>query len=197
VSEIDSIVFVPEDLQQLELYPKLQGMMNHIIDNALVEFEDVRYKYSGPDVVREEVISEIIKELGFSYITEIMSTLTGYEFNTLLEFVGLINLLKGSREGLELVLKLLGLDALIQEWWEQSPTGEPDTFIITVIMNTTYVTDPLATLNKVKDFVKEYVYPTISNIDFRFTLSFAEKNCNFGAFSKAYYYGQIQAALPI
>lgn len=197
MSEIDSLQFVPEKLRQLELYPKLQAMLNHVLDAALTEFADVRYKDTEPSLVDTDVITNIINERGFQYISDIMSTITGFEFNTLLEFIGLVNLLKGSRAGLELILHLLSLDALITEWWENFPPTEADTFVITVVMNTSFITDPLATLEKVKAFCYQYVYPTISNIDFKFSLEFATKNVNFGGFSKAHYTGLIAQALPI
>lgn len=197
MSEIDALTYVPAKLQKYELWPKVASMITHIIDNFLADFADIRYKYTEPTLVSNDVITNIINDRGFGYIADIMSTLNNFEFNTLLEFIALINLLKGSRRGLELILKLLSLDALITEWWEQVPQGEPDTFVITVIMNTTTVPDPLATLEKVKVFCREYVYPVISNIDFKFSLQFATKNANFGGFIKAHYSGTIQAALPI
>lgn len=196
MSEIDSLQYVAEKLRNEELYPKVQSMMNYILDNALVEFEDVRFKYRGPDVVSGQVIQEIINELGFEYISNVMQTITNYEFNTLLEFIGLINLLKGSKQGLSLVLKLLGFDAIITEWWETSPRGQPWTFIITVVMNSSFVEDPVLTLSKVKLFIREYVFPTIFNIDFQFNFNFASRNVNFGGFHRAHYSGAIMATLP-
>jgi hypothetical protein len=98
---------------------------------------------------------------------------------------------------MELVLKLLGMNAIIQEWWEQVPVGPPDTFIITVLMNTSFVPNPALTLQKVQAFAREYVYPTISNIDFKFQLAFAERNANMGGFIRASYSGSIAQALPI
>jgi hypothetical protein len=190
-SEIDSIIYVPEKLREFELYPKIQAMLNYIMEGYFTEIEDVRYKYRGPDIVRDEVIQEIINELGFKYISNVMQTITNYEFNILLEFLGLINLLKGSKEGLQLVLKLLGFEAIISEWWELNPVGVPYTFIITIIMDGSFIQDPVLTLNKVKDFIREYVFPTIQNIDFQFNFNFAQKNVNFGGFWKAKYSGSI------
>jgi hypothetical protein len=192
-TDFDATKYVPEKLRDYELYPKLVEMLNYIIQGYAKEFEDVRLKNSGPDQVSERVITEIIQELGFGYITDVMATISGFQFNSLLEFISLVNLLKGSRTGFELILKLLGFDSVITEWWEASPQGEPMTFSIIVIMNNTYVTNVQDTLDKVKIFTRAYVFPSISNIDFRFGFSVGTKNVTFFGFSKAYYSGNILA----
>lgn len=189
----NSINFVPQNLQQQELYPKIAEMLDYIIDNFETELEDIKFKYRGPSVVREDVIKEIIIELGFEYIKDIMDTIDNFEFNVLLDFISLLNLLKGSREGLELVLKLLGFDSVVTEWWQKDPQGTPHTFDLNVIMNTTYINDVEETLEKVQIFVRNYVFPILETIDFVFAFdSFLEKNANFMAFVKMTVYGTIR-----
>lgn len=191
-TDFDASKFIPEKLKQdYELYPKVVELLNYIIQGYAEKFKDIRLKNSGPDQVREEVIKEIIKELGFEYITQVMDTITGFQFNSLLEFISLVNLLKGSRAGFELILKLLGFDSIITEWWEVSPKAQPQTYELIVIMDNTFIPNVLDTLEKVKVFSLAYVFPSISNIDFRFGLSFGEKNVTFFGFSKAHYYGNI------
>lgn len=190
-----SAEFLPEKLKDGELYQKAASMVDYIVNNALVELEDVKYKYRGPDIVREEVIKEIIKELGFQYIVDVMDTLDNFQFNALLEFVSLINLLKGSRQGLELILKLLGFNIILSEWWEQFPPAAAHTYNMTVVMNTSYVPNPVDTLNKVQVFASHYVFPVVDHIDYRFTLTFAEKNATVAGFWKAKYVGEAVATL--
>lgn len=192
----DSLSFLPENLRGYELHPKVTDMINFIITETVTELEDVKYKNTGPDIVRAEVITEIIKEKGYAYITDVMATLTNIEFNVLLAFVSLISLLKGSRQGLELVLKLLGFDSFITEWWQASPKLEPWTYDITIIMNTTFVTDVLGTLHKIEAFGEHYVFPKIHNVDFKFTIKFAEKNVNFAGFTEPHYFGRIAGRAP-
>lgn len=193
-TDFDATKFIPEKLREdYELYPKLVDMLNYIVQGYAEEFKDIRLKNSGPDEVSEEVIKEIIRELGFDYITSVMDTITGFQFNSLLEFISLVNLLKGSRTGFELILKLLGFDSVITEWWEMYPKGQPQTFNIVVIMNNTFIPDVQATLDQVKIFSRAYVFPTISNIEFRFGFSFGEKNVTFFGFFKPNYYGKILA----
>lgn len=183
--------YLAEGIKELELYPKITSMLDYIILNFETEFQDIKYKYTDPSVVSNDVIKQIIDELGFKYIADIMDTITNYQFNTMLDFLGLINLLKGSRLGMELILKLLGFDSIIAEWWEVEPKSIPDTYDITVILNNSTVLDPFATLNKVKIFARHYVYPIINNVDFRFSFALAEKNITFAGFFRPSYSGSI------
>lgn len=184
--------YLAEGIKELELYPKITSMLDYIVLNFETEFNDIKYKYTDPSVVSNDVIKQIIDELGFRYIADIMDTITNYQFNTMLDFIGLINLLKGSRLGMELILKLLGFDSIIAEWWEVEPNLDVDTYDITVILNNSTVLDPFETLNKVKIFARHYVYPIINNVDFRFSFALAEKNITFAGFFRPSYSGSIQ-----
>lgn len=184
--------FIPENLKDFELWPKIQEMMQYILDNAVEEMEDFRLKYKGPDQVRDEVIREILIEQGWNYIVDIMDTIENFEFNTLLSYVSLISQLKGSRKGLELVLRLLGFESIIQEWWEDPDNiGEPWTYEITVLVNASNVPDIFATIAKVEEFSRNYVFAQISNIDVQFLFeNFAEKGTIMGGFIKPTYSGK-------
>lgn len=195
-NSFNSLDAIPENLKTLDLYPKVTDMMNFIIKKYAEEFEDISLKHRGPNVVREEVIKNIITELGFEYITNVMDTIQNVEFNTLLEFVSLINLLKGSRTGLELVLNLLGFDSIIREWWEQDPNHEVYTFEIVIIMDNNNVPDAVATLELVKVFARAYVFPLVENIDFRFNLEIGTLTAISAGFFKPHYYGTILARIP-
>lgn len=188
--------FLPMALKQYELYPKISEMLQFILAGAVVELEDVKYKYSRPDAVSDEVIKQIVQELGFQYIRDVMDTLENFEFTALLDFLSLISLLKGSRQGLELILKLLGFDSIIKEWWEPDPMRPVYTYELIVIMNTTFVPDIFGTLDKIQIFARQYVFPVLENIDFRFQLTFAEKNVNFAGFWRLKYSGRIFQRVP-
>jgi len=171
--------YLPEGIRDridMPIYEKVCEMLDYVITNANEEFKDIKYKLSGPDAVSDEVIIEVINELGFSYITDIIDTLTGIEFNILLNFVSLLHLLKGHRDGLELILNILGFDFEITENWEASPKFAPYTFDISIFMNTTVVTDVLATLERLKTFAEHYVYPRFRITTLVFDFDLAEKN---------------------
>lgn len=184
--------FLPENLRDYELYPKISEMLEYILAGAVVELQDVKYKYQRPDLASEDVIKEIIQELGYQYIKDVMDTINNFQFNTLLDFLSLIQLLKGSRTGLDLILKLLGFESVIEEWWEATPNKPPFTYEIIIIMDQNRVPNIFKTLEKIQIFAEHYVYPKISNIDFRFQLSFAERNANFGGFFRLHYAGTIR-----
>ena len=61
-TDFDANKFIPEKLKQdFELYPKVVEMLNYIIQGYAEKFEDVRLKNSGPDQVREEVLTKAKK----------------------------------------------------------------------------------------------------------------------------------------
>ena len=186
-----SIDFLPEGVRAQELYPKVCAMVDYIVQNFETSLVDVRSKYRGPNDVSEDVIKQIINELGFNYISSVMDTITNFEFNQLLQFLSLINLLKGHRNGLELVLKLLGFDSVITEWWEANPQLPVLSFDITVVVNSSFVTDLQKTVDQVKVFTRHYVYPVLNNVDFRFYLALAKKNVIMAGFTRAFYTGTI------
>lgn len=193
----DSLTYaVPFELRNLELYPKVAEMLDYIICNAVDELVDVESKFTAPQILSEETIKQIIEEKGYAYIRDVMETLDNFEFNVLLSFISVINLLKGSRSGLELILRLLGFDSIVTEWWEADPKGVPHTYELTVIINTSFVQDIFLTLEKVQIFAENYVFPTVSNVEFRFALSFAEKNVNFAGFTKPVYSGSVLQRIP-
>ena len=186
-----SLEFLPEGIVSQELYPKICAMVDHIVQNFESQLEDTKYKFYGNSTAREAVIKEIIIELGFDYIRQVMDTLANFEFTQLLNFLSLINLLKGSRNGLELVLKFLGFDSIIYEWWETSPRGEADSFDLTIIVANSTVPNLNATVDKVKIFTRHYVYPKLNIVDFRFTVALASKNLTMAGFARTFYTGTI------
>jgi len=183
-------LFIPEDLRELEFYPKLVSMLEFIMDGVVNDLKDVKYKYADPSQLSEDAITETINEYGFSYISELMGTLTDIEIDTLVYFLGLIHYLKGHRTGLELVLKILGLETSITEWWETDPKGEPMSFCMVVFMDEN-VKNIYLTLDKIKKFVRHYVYPRFEKVEITFTFPLAEKNIIVAGFVDKIYYGTI------
>lgn len=191
--------FIPENLRDYPLWPKLQEILQYILDNGIEEMKDFREKFTGPDQVSEDVVKEILNEQGYGYIVDIMDTITGLEFNTLITYVSLISQLKGNRKGLELVLRLLGFESVIREWWEDpDDLGEPWTYSLTVLASASNVPDIFTTLQKVEVFSRNYVFAQISNIDIQFILeNFAEAIPIAGGYAKPRYIGRIiQRANP-
>ena len=137
---------------------------------------DTKYKYKDPDQLSSEVITEIIKEYGFDYINNIVSTLQNIETNVLVHFISLLHLLKGHQDGLELILKVLGFNFTIVNWWENFPKGEPHTYNMDIFFNLSQVADVFETLNQIRIFSENYVYPKllVANLVVDFDLADAE-----------------------
>lgn len=192
----DTIQVVAENLRELEIYPKVTDMLNYIIDKMATEFADVENKFIDPNLVDEEVVSEIIREYGFEYINDIAATLTTLDSSLLLHFVSLLNLLKGHRSGLELILRVLGFESVISEWWEQSPKGEPMTFNMQVFINYSQVSGSVFdTLAQIKKFTRFYVFPIFQVADVVFDYEFAEAGTAMAGFHIQELPGLIEATL--
>jgi hypothetical protein len=193
MASLDSTIqLISKGLRDDEFFIKVAEILDKAKADYDTDFADVKYKLQDPTKLREEAIKEIIDELGFSYIRKLMDTLTNIEFNVLIDFISLLNLLKGSRDGLEIVMKLLGFDTIITEWWESLPNKEPLTFDLTVLMNTSLVPDFDSTLERVKIFTQHYVLPKLDLIDFKFVLeSFLEKQTNVAGFVRMKHFGRI------
>lgn len=192
-----TLELVSSKLREDDFFIKMTEILDQVKADYDLDFADVKYKLQDPTQLREEAIKEIIDELGFEYIRQIMDTLTNIEFNVLIDFISLLNLLKGSREGLEIVMRLLGFDTVITEWWEASPQKEELTYDLTVLVNTSLVPDLDATLEKVKIFARHYVLPKLDLVDFKFVLeSFLEKQINLAGFVRMKHFGRIVDRLP-
>jgi hypothetical protein len=172
--ELEDIVteYIPKHLRGTDLYVKIQELMLYVVESSIEELKDVKYKYKDNTQLSSEGVKNTILEQGFSYIVDVMDTVEGLEFNVMLSFMDVVNQLKGTRAGLELVLKLMGFDSIIAEWWED-PSVERDkwSYEIIVIFNSSNVPNIFETVEKVKEFSDNYVLGKISNIDIRFSAS--------------------------
>lgn len=191
----DTLNYLPKELRKFELNPKVAEMLDYIITNAAEDFKDVSAKYRDPDNAKEEVVESIINEYGFAYINTVIDTLTTLEFNILLQFMGLLHFLKGTREGLDLILSVLGFTFEVVEWWEKDPQGEPHTFDMTIDMDLSLVDDVLATLAQIRAFTEEYVYPKFELANLSFLIKFVAASPILAGFSTHVHDGQFTGAL--
>lgn len=191
----DTLNYLPKELRKFELNPKVAEMLDYIITNAAEDFKDVSAKYRDPDNAKEEVVESIINEYGFAYINTVIDTLTTLEFNILLQFMGLLHFLKGTREGLDLILSVLGFTFEVVEWWEKDPQGEPHTFDMTIDMDLSLVDDVLATLAQIRAFTEEYVYPKFELANLSFLIEFVAASPILAGFNTHVHDGQFTGAL--
>jgi len=162
--------YIPKHLRGTELYTKLQELLLYVVDTSATELTDVKYKFKDNSQLSSDGVKNTILEQGFGYIVDVMNTVENLEFNVMLSFMDVINQLKGTRAGLELVLKLMGFDSIIAEWWED-PSVEKDkwSYELIVIFNSSNVPNIFDTLEKVKEFSDNYVLGKISNVEVRFS----------------------------
>lgn len=191
ITEVDK--FVAQAKTDKEFWIKINSLVSYIMNTSVALMGDVKYKYLAPDKLQEDAIKEILNELGFDYVVSIMDTISGFEFNTMISFVQYISQLKGTRKGMELVLKLMGFDSIIKEWWEDPlDLREPWSYEIIVIVDSSHVPDIFNTLDKVRIFSENYVLAKISNIDVRFASDrFAERYPVLAGFTHSTYKGII------
>jgi len=182
LSTKDTIQYIPPELQDFEIYPKIAELLDYILAGFEIEFGDVVNKYANPADASEDVIARVIDEYGFRYIYEIAADLEDADISILLNFMSLLHFMKGTRPGLELVLEVLGFSATIVEWWETEPRGEEHTFDMTVFMDLSQVTDVFATLRKVRVFAENYVYPKFNFASVVFAFEFSEAITAFTGF---------------
>lgn len=191
----NTIDYFPEKLREFSLNPKVAELLDYIIDNAYNDLDDIKNKYRDAEMASEDMVEAIINEYGFGYINELTSTISNLDYNILLQFMSLLHFLKGTREGLELILNVLGFEIIIEEWWEQSPQGEPHTFNMTIDMNLTNIPDVLETLQKIRQFTEEYVYPKFEIANLSFLLQFVESSPILAGFATQVHDGTITGSL--
>ena len=165
--------FIPEKIRNEELYVKLSDLINKVIADYELELVDSLEKYKNNSTINIDVTKEIIREFGFGYIIDILNS-TDEELRVIAAYTELIHLLKGHKSGLELVLNLLVLSFEIKEWWEHAvdPTSPPewkvpDTFTLTFNANASQVRPE--TNDRLREFIKHYVYPVLVNLEIGFT----------------------------
>lgn len=157
---LDAKDFIPENLESNEVMLKIIDMLNVLVSKEQPTFEiinnaynDSVYKIRNFDNVSYEAKLEIIKELGFEYITNILP-LTNEQLTQLLIFFNLIYILKGKEEGLRLILDTMNLVYTYTVWDTTEPTGVPLTAKLDVILGQGEDVNLVA---KLLDFVRSYM----------------------------------------
>jgi len=185
--------FISEHKRNKELWVKVNTLITYIVAGAVDELKDIRYKVTNSAELSDDAIKEILREQGFKYITDVMDTINGFNFDVMISFMDLINQLKGTRKGMSLVLNLMGFDSIIKEWWEDAENlQEPWSYEIIILVDNSIVPDIFTTIDKVKIFSEHYVLAKIANIDVRFLSErFAEVFPVMGGITKARFRGRI------
>lgn len=158
---LDTKEFLPEKLKG-----NLLEDLSEIFDDSIQDFVDIVEEISNKNkdvaALSNDAIDAIFDELGFGYIKDVLVA-AQFDRQDMGKLVGLIQVFKGNKTGLELVLDLVQATRTITEWWEKSPQGNPATYDISIEINLEeYSFDLIVVfdiLNKIDAFLPQYVYP--------------------------------------
>lgn len=132
--------YLPKNLKETAV----MKMVTELIDSLMTSdapnigqiksaYFDTVYKISNYSKLTKQAKLEILSELGFDYITNILD-LDDEQLTNLLILFNLIYCLKGKDEGLKLILDIMKLNYTYENWYETSPKGVPLTATLTIIM---------------------------------------------------------------
>ena len=159
---------------------KLIPLIDNLLSNNYVykdQMAGIYYelinKYQNTQDLSYEAMVELIKEQGYSYITDLIKP-NAEDLKIIIYLLVLIHMLKGSKKGLELILNIFTLevepsDMKIIEWFEQIPVGEENTFKIDSKIDISVISfDFFVNFGK---FVRAYLYPELIEFKARYTLN--------------------------
>ena len=178
INYIDSAKYLPSEFQKNEYYLKICSLIDSLLSSNSEYFANERMmlqeainKYKDYRNLRDTTLHQLVKEFGFQYIIEILS-LPESKLKNIIAYLSLINMLKGSKTGLELVLSLLVFEYEITEWWED-PIFLPDrnTYALDLIFvdmgfDSKFLVD-------FQTFSRQYGYPLLANIVTYFKFNWA------------------------
>lgn len=180
INYINSIEYLPEAFRDNPYYLKICDLIDTLISTnskyfsyELTQFQDAMNKYTDKEHLSSPAIKQIVKEFGYQYILNILE-LPESKLKNLIAYLGLINMLKGSKAGLELVLSLLGFEYKIIEWWED-PVALPRKN--TYALELTFVDMGYEGYDFFKEFAafsREYVYPLLEKIVTYFQFTYGD-----------------------
>lgn len=155
--------------QTLELFEFICGDSDLSVpqDRDLQQmFVDVLDKYRDSETISIDSIKERIAEQGYLYLTEIFDV-TDENLRILASYLPMIQILKGTKPGLELIFTILNVGFEIKEWWEDPTNLE----ILSYILFVELINQPVSTqlIPRLRKFSREYVYPLLANITYAIT----------------------------
>jgi len=180
MANLEIIKLIPEQMRQRQLFDKVVEILQNFDDEERQQFNDIVLKYKDPKSINKEAAREVISELGFDYIVEIVEILTEEELGTLVSYIGFISLIKGTELGLKTIFDLLGFSYEITEWWEYSKDRrkgqEPDAPLLEVdewklvidILLSPNLDNIFYTVPKLHTFARNYVYPLLAYLELVF-----------------------------
>lgn len=168
--------WIPDKFSQRELVQQFADAVDYLLsvdfpdaDKLALRFESVKNKYRSPQDVPLEDIYAILDETGYKYIIDVMN-LDENSLKAFLSFITFIHINKGTRRGLEFVFRLLNMEYVVSEWFEQTPIGDPHTFNIDLLSFSPNNSRGFEVVDKLVTFTRNYVYPVLKRLKIEFKL---------------------------
>jgi hypothetical protein len=174
---INSAKYLPPALAKNTYYSKICSLIDSLLSTNSEYFEyeldalgDVINKYRDIDNLRNITIHQVVREFGYQYIIDILE-LPDSRLRDLVAYLALINMLKGTKAGLELVLSLLGFDFKLLEWFEDPILlPERNTYALELIFKDMGMKSDF--YRNFYRFSREYVYPLLAKLVVYFKYSY-------------------------
>lgn len=173
--------YLPKYWAQAPLYSeKIIPLLDHLLsvespyaDKLALAYFDIWNKYTSPEDMTSESIKSLIRELGYGYILDLLST-SDDNLEKILFLLPLIHYLKDTKKGLEVVFSLLQADdkpvnTKITVWHEANPVLEEDTFSVESDINLASVDANF--FEKFDTFIRKYVYPSLTGLKVSYSVS--------------------------
>ena len=173
--------YLPKYWAQTPLYAeKLIPLLDHMLsvespyaDKLALAYFDIINKYTSPEDMTPDSIRSLIRELGYGYILELLST-SDDNLSKILFLLPLIHYLKDTELGLEVVFSLLQssdkpVNTKITVWHKANPVLEEDTFTVDSDINLATVDADF--FEKFDKFIRKYVYPTLVGLKVSYSVS--------------------------
>ena len=192
---LNSYNYLPKLFENNQVIRLSMDALNALISTEDDPFKKIRsayfdtlYKPNSYDMLSYEAKLNILHELGFDYLIDIIDASLGDQINeqnknsTITQLIGFFELiysLKGKREGLDIIFNILNLDYTYTTWDETSPKGEPFTATLKITATTgnldennnstgeinidyNKITTSDEVYTKLSNFVRSYMLPWIS-----------------------------------
>lgn len=182
--------FIAERLRDEELYAKVLEMLQYVLDESQIGYNDIIEKYNDPSQLDPEATEALLAEFGFSYIADIFTLFESQDLVQLVRYLNFISLMKGHRDGLEVIFEFLGLNYEVVEWWEGNDgkdvtydydpprtvqTLAPHEWKMTIdLLASSYTSDIARSAESLVEFTRNYVYPVLAWLEFVYEDTYGE-----------------------
>ncbi len=192
-TNISAQQFLPKDLGKVDnTYKQFYEILDYFLDDQEKHFYDISEKHRDKTKLSVDALKAIVSEYGYDYIDDVMD-LSQDALSALTGYLNAIHFLKGTKDGLELVLKFLTISYDIEEWWEKNPKGEPDTYSLYVDVSMSGI--KIGTLKALLAFLEHYVYPKLTEFELSYFAELAKLGFVGGGFADILIYFETMIAV--